>query len=99
MKTKRQVAIMFALLSGLLLASIVLAAPNATSLDRYVLGGGGGHAVGGIYTLEGTIGQPVVGGISSAPYELGAGFWGGLGTAGGAVYGVYLPVMVRSYSP
>jgi hypothetical protein len=99
MKTKREIIIVLVLLSGLLLAGVVLAAPNATSLDRYVIGGGGGHAEGGIYMLEGTIGQPVVGGISSAPYELGAGFWGGLGAAGGAVYGIYLPLIVRSDSP
>jgi len=43
--------------------------------------------------LDGTIGQAMVGVVSSAPYELCSGFW--CGTA--AQYRVYLPLVLRNY--
>jgi hypothetical protein len=99
MQTKRRIIVILALLGSLILVTAVLAAPTATTVDRYVIGGGGGDMGGGIHVLNGTIGQPVVGGISSDPYELGSGFWGGMGAVTGAHHQVYLPLTVRSYSP
>jgi hypothetical protein len=73
------------------------AAPRAHSVVQWVIGGGGGRAEAGSRTLEGTIGQPVVGGIGHEPYELGAGFWGGIGTVRRIAGRCYLPVIVRAH--
>jgi hypothetical protein len=99
MKTKRRMTVVLVLLGSLFLVTIVLAAPTVTTVDRYVIGGGGGNSGASIYALVGTIGQPVVGCTGSGSYELGAGFWGGMGAVAGAYYQIYLPLTVRSYSP
>ncbi len=78
MNTQKRITLALVLLGGLLLASVVLAAPTAPTLDRYVIGGGGGLTEVGIYTLEGTIGQALVGANSTAPFDLCSGFWCGL---------------------
>jgi len=84
--------IILALAVLLLLTSVALA--NGTpSIDWWVIGGGGGHAEADPYTLDGTVGQPVVGVVSNAPYELCPGFQGGAG----AEYKIYLPVILRNY--
>jgi hypothetical protein len=98
MKTNKRMMVVLALLSSLLLVTAVLAAPTATTVDRYVVGGGGGAAEAGSFTLNGTIGQPVVGGTGSDPYELGSGFWGGMGAVAGAQYHIYLPMVMHNYS-
>jgi hypothetical protein len=41
-------------------------AAGSIEIDWYVIGSGGGSATGGDYTLNGTIGQPVVGLCSGA---------------------------------
>jgi hypothetical protein len=79
------------LLACALVATGVVAAPAATTVDRWVIGGGGGHIEAAGRALDGTIGQPVVGWVQSAGYELSSGFWGGL-----ANYRVYLPLVVRN---
>ena len=61
----------------LLLLVGVVSAQNAASIDWRVIGGGGGHAEAGIYALDATIGQAVVGQVVTPPYELCAGFWCG----------------------
>ena len=66
MKTQWQITIVLILLGGLVLIGVVLAAPVATTLERYVIGGGGGHTEAGIFSLDGTIGQAVVGKLLSA---------------------------------
>jgi len=66
-------------------------AANGFEIDRWVTGGGGGRVAEDGYVLNGTVGQAVVGSITSSPYELCAGFWCGMG-----VYKVYLPLLVRS---
>ena len=40
-----------------------------------VIGGGGGTVTGGAYTLNSTLGQAVVGSVTSGPLYLCAGFW------------------------
>jgi hypothetical protein len=72
------------------LAGVVLA-QGTLAIDRHVIGGGGAHLETGIYALDGTIGQPVVGMISSTPYELCSGFWCGTGERS---Y-VYLPLVLK----
>ena len=47
-------------------------------IQKSVIAGGGGQAVGGGFTLDGTIGQSIAGTKSTGGgFELGGGFWGG----------------------
>lgn len=78
-------------LAILLSVSGIVLAANSFEIDRWVIGGGGGRVEEGDYVLNATVGQAVVGGITSNPYELCAGFWCGMG-----VYKVYLPLVVRN---
>jgi hypothetical protein len=48
-------------------------------LGWHIMAGGGGHSSSAEYALDGSIGQPAVGMLSSADYRLGAGFWPGIG--------------------
>jgi hypothetical protein len=80
------------LLCGLLLAGAVLAAPDAHSVDRWVIGGGGGRLGDFPLSLQGTIGQPAVGIVTSGPNDVndvGSGFWFEVGGR------AYLPLVVR----
>ena len=79
MKTQRRSIVILILLSGLLLGGAVLAAPVANTLERYVIGGGGGQTQAGTYTLQGTLGQAVTGTNSRTPFDLCSGYWCGLG--------------------
>ncbi len=72
-------------------ASVAAAsAPTAFSLPRSVLGGGGGHAAGGVFTLDSTAAQGVAGLLWGGVYQACNGFWCGLGR-----YGAYLPLVLR----
>jgi hypothetical protein len=54
--------------------------------------GGGGASSGGIYTLNGTIGQPDAGAaLSGGGYTLVGGFWGGASIQSR----IYLPVVLK----
>ena len=92
--SKSTVTILLAILACVLLVTgVALAAPPAGhEILRHVIGGGGGHVEQGVYTLDYTIGQPVVGTDSAGDYTLSAGFWGG-GEAG--AYKIYLPLVLR----
>ena len=96
--SKRKITALAAiLLCSLLLAlsvrglvSVVLA--NGTpAIDWNVIGGGGGRAEAGIYTLDGTIGQAVVGTATDTGLELCSGFWCGV-----AECKIYLPLVLRN---
>jgi hypothetical protein len=79
----------------LLLTSTVLSAstaPSAYEVQRYVIAGGGGHSEGDGLTLDGTVGQAVVGTTSQVPYDLCSGFWCGMGK-----YTFYLPLVLRDW--
>ena len=48
------------------------------TITKSVIAGGGGQATGGIFSLDGTIGQSLAGTTSAGgTFELGSGFWGG----------------------
>jgi hypothetical protein len=64
--------------------------PTALTMQKHVIGGGGGRSEAGSFVLNGTAGQAVAGTASNAPYELGAGFWYGMGR-----YEIYLPLVLR----
>lgn len=89
-------AILLSLVAFLVLAGVVLALapPPAPQIDWWVISAGGGHAEAGIYTLDATIGQPVVGTAAHGGFELCAGFW--CGAAG--EYTVYLPAIMKNYA-
>ncbi|MFN2292208.1 MAG: hypothetical protein ACK2UC_13530 [Anaerolineae bacterium] len=57
-------------------------------------GGGYTFSSGGGYTLGGTVGQPDAGLLAGGTYTLSGGFW-----ASRAAYGIYLPLVMRQYSP
>jgi hypothetical protein len=61
-------------------------------------GGGYTWSSGGIYTLGGTVGQPDAGNLAGGSYVLVGGFWEG-GPAAQRMYRIYLPLVLRSYTP
>ena len=86
-----KLAIPAALALVFLLAAVVLGAPAATTFDRWVVGGGGGHAEEAGYSLDATIGQPVVGTRLRTPYQLSSGFW----AAAWPEEWIYVPLILR----
>jgi hypothetical protein len=90
MKIKRLTCLLIVLLCVLLPIGNLAAAVLQT-VDWWVIGGGGGHAESGIYALDGTIGQPVVGTGSAGTYEVCSGFWCGVSPGGP----LNLPLILR----
>ena len=72
--------LLLAVCGALLVAYLVLAAPNAFSISWWTVDGGGGVAMssGGEYTIQGTIGQADAGSSHGGDYGLEGGFWAGL---------------------
>jgi hypothetical protein len=66
--------ITIAVLSGLLLSSVV-AQPGAYNISAWIVAGGGGGSTGGAYGLDGTIGQAAAGPIAGGSYTLESGYW------------------------
>jgi hypothetical protein len=93
-KRKKTVPI-WGLLACLLVAGGVAAAPAAITVDGWVMGGGGTRLITPPYTIEATIGQPVVGLSVYSDGELCSGFW----CEGAARARLYLPVVLRHASP
>lgn len=97
MKTKILI-LALALALSLLVAGVALA--NGGVEPRWVLGGGASDSAAGDVTLRATLGQPVVGVVTSGGGDvtLGQGFWcGGSLPEGG--YDIYLPLVIRDYQP
>ena len=65
-----------------LICGVVLAFLTGTgqaqsfSIPWFTTDGGGGPSSGGTFTLNGTVGQPDAGAMSSGNYSLAGGFWG-----------------------
>jgi hypothetical protein len=93
MKTK--VLILALALALLLGVAGVTSANNGVERPRWVLGGGAADATAGGAALRATLGQPVVGVVTSngGDVVLGQGFWHGA-TRG---YTIYLPLVIRNY--
>jgi hypothetical protein len=85
------------LIAGLLLARVVLAAPSAAAIDWWYIGGGGGNDTVGVSSLDGMVGQSVIGMDSEGVCDLCAGFLCGITTLTDLVYDfeVYLPIVIR----
>ena len=91
--TKNRLRILIILTAVLLLTASALASSEASyQLNWYTVDGGGGDSSGGVYTLNGTIGQTDAGMISGGTYTLAGGFWAPLGNIN--IY-LYLPVVLR----
>jgi hypothetical protein len=79
-------------LALLVLTGIALAdATLAPSVNWQAIGGGGGHLENGMYAVDYTVGQPVVGTSSSGIYEVCAGFLCGTDRD----YHVFLPLVLK----
>jgi hypothetical protein len=91
----KRIMISLLVIALLLGASTVL----AMSSDNYRLdwftpltGGGGGPASSTHYAADFTVGQSSIGPSSSTNYEVGLGYWYGIGG-----YRVFLPLVLRDY--
>src|SRR5688500_13088650 len=60
--------------SALLLLTFI--ASTQYSIDWHTIDGGGGASTGGVYSVNGTIGQPDAGKMSGGNYSIDGGFWG-----------------------
>jgi len=91
---ERKTIALLAVLLCILLSSNALAMESTNyRLDWFtpLTSGGGGAASSANYAINLTIGQTVVGALSSANYGVGLGYWYGAATQ----YKVFLPVVLR----
>lgn len=92
---KKQKRMMFALLACLFFCGVTLPNPSmAATLERSVIGGGGGRSEAGIYTLEGTIGQAVTGESDTGSSQIRSGFWFGAFGASPFPWILFLPAIL-----
>ncbi|MCP4582300.1 MAG: hypothetical protein GY839_11860 [candidate division Zixibacteria bacterium] len=77
-------------ISMMFLLASTIAIAQTYQIDWYVIGSGGGHAESGIYQIDGTIGQPLIGQSSSPSYTVESGYWAGASPIGPDSY-EYLP--------
>jgi hypothetical protein len=70
-------------LAALTLAGLgsALARAGLYDLNWFTVDGGGGRSASGIYSMQGSIGQPDAGAQVGGPYNLHGGFWSGAGSA------------------
>ena len=89
MKTKILILLQVLIIS---LVVVGLALANGTvDLPRWVLGSGASDASAGDVTLQSTLGQPIVGGISGGDITLEQGFWHGSSNQ----HDIYLPLILK----
>jgi len=84
-------------IGGLLfLTGVALAGPApGLEIARHVIGAGGARAEAGMYGVDSTLGQPLVGVHRSGDTAVSTGFWATAGVEGGAGWEIYLPLLVR----
>jgi hypothetical protein len=90
---KRRLSLILLGLTLLALGTSVVFAQGSYAMGRSVIAGGGGFSSGGVYDVQETIGQSVVGTASGGEYDLSSGFWGWLES----FFDVYLPLVLRNY--
>ena len=78
------------------IVSISLASSGPISTSVLIASGGQGLAVAGSYTLNVSVGQPIVGAASSSAYQMCYGYWCNplASSSGPSGYRVYLPLIV-----
>ena len=74
----------------ILISAVVVFAIDGTAVDWWVVAGGGAPSSADGITMNGTLGQPMVGQSSGGDVSLSAGYWGA-----GAEYTLYFPVVMR----
>jgi hypothetical protein len=87
-----------ALFVSLLMVGTALA--QAPSIDWWVISSGGGSGTADGTSLDGTVGQWVIGSGTSGTTQLGSGFWGGGGAEGppeAPANQIFLPVILRQH--
>jgi hypothetical protein len=89
---KRHLPILLLALATLAILTTVALAQGGYGMTRSVIAGGGGFSSGGIYDVQGTIGQPVAGASSQGDYGVSSGFWGWVQS----FFDVYLPLVLRN---
>ncbi len=90
---RRQVTVLLALTTILLLAGSALAMSSANyRLDWFtpLTGGGGGPANSANYAVNLTVGQSAIGASSNIDYAAGLGYWYGI-----REYRIYLPLVEK----
>ena len=94
---KTRVLILTLVLALSLVVAELALANGGVERPRWVLGGGASDSAAGGAALRATLGQPVVGVVTSGSGDvtLGQGFWHGA-TSG---YNIYLPLVIRNYQP
>ena len=93
MKKRYWIALAAGLALAMLSAVVVFALVDVT-VDWWVFASGGAPSSGGSISMNGTLGQPVVGQSSGGSVLLGAGYW-----VASAENAVYLPLVLRNHSP
>jgi hypothetical protein len=86
MKTKILILLLVLFLG---VVGVALTQSGGLDLPRWVLSGGASDSAGGDVTLRATLGQPLVGVISSGDVTLSQGFWHG------SEYDIYLPLVQK----
>ena len=99
MNERKTLTLAIGFLCCLLLGSMAMAMSSDNyRIDWDVIAGGGGPASSASYTMRGIIGQAVIGSSSSASFQLGAGYWYGVGVpAPPPAYKIYLPIILKNY--
>ena len=92
MKTKIPILVLVLALALLLTAGSAALANGDLELPRWALGGGASSSTAEGVALQATLGQPVVGIVSSGDVTLGQGFWHG-GSLPESGYDIFLPLV------
>jgi len=66
---------------------------NGFDLTWSTVDGGGGTSTGGVFSLQGTIGQPDAGTLVGGSYTLQGGFWNDIQAPARTI--VYLPLVIK----
>jgi hypothetical protein len=61
--------------TGMVIAAFASSANAQFSIPKSVVGAGGGIMTGGGFTMNGTVGQPVIGPVSGGTFTVNQGFW------------------------
>lgn len=96
MSKRKAIALLEGFLCCFILVSVALAMSSAHyAINWDVIGGGGGPMSSASYAMNSTVGQVAIGPISSVSYRLGAGYWYGVVVE----YRIFLPIIMKNYSP
>jgi len=94
MKTKILILALVLALLLVLMSFIAVLAIDGTVVDWWAMASGGAPSSGDSITMNGTLGQPLVGLSTGGDVVLSAGYWVA-GAVASAEYLVYLPVVMR----